>query len=143
MNINYFGTVSVTGILQIPNRKRLQSDLQRFAGCSIELVIKKKNRRSTQQNRYLWGVVYKEVEIRMRELGNDVDSDLVHDFFKDKFLQRELIGEGGEVIDKIPGSSKELNKTDFIEYVDKIILWSAETLSISIPAPNTDLQLQF
>ena len=139
--IQYYGTVSKTGILNIPNRKRLQADLVRFADCSVELTIKKKNRRSTKQNNYLWGVVYKECEIRMRELGNDIDCDVVHDFFKDKFLQKELVGEGGEVIDKIPGSTTELNKTDFIEYVNKIILWSSEILCITIPLPETDLQL--
>jgi len=140
-SITHYGTVSKTGILNLANRKRLQDDLTRFADCSVEITIKKKNRRSTQQNRYLWGVVYKEVEIRMRELGNDVDSNLVHDFFKDKFLQKELVGQGGEVIDSIPGSSAELNKEDFGIYVDKIIEWSASFLSITIPLPSTELSL--
>jgi len=140
-NLQYFGSVSKTGILNIPNRKRLQADLLSFAGCTVKLTIKKKNRRSSPQNRYLFGVVYKEVEIRMNELGNDVNTDLVHLFFKDKYLQIPLIGDGGEIIGTLPGSTAALNKDEFSLYLDKIIKFSAETLGISIPLPNTELKL--
>ena len=141
-NITAFGTVSTTGIINY-NRKRLQAELVKFAGCSVEITVRKKNRRSNPQNRYYHGVVVKEIEIRMKELGNDVDSDLVHEFLKDRFLQSPLIGEGGEVIGSLPGSTAKLNKDEFGSYIDKIILFAAETLSIQIPLPSTDLQLQF
>ena len=141
-NITAFGTVSTTGIINY-NRKRLQAELVKFAGCSVEITVRKKNRRSGQANRYYWGVVIKECEIRMKELGNDVDSDLTHEFFKDRFLQTPLIGEGGEVIGSLPGSTAKLNKDEFGSYIDKIILFAAETLAITIPLPETDLQLQF
>jgi len=139
--ITHYGTVSKTGILNLANRKRLQDDLTKFADCSVEIIIKKKNRRSGQQNRYYHGIVVKEIEIRMCELGNDVDSDLVHEFLKDRFLQTPLIGDGGEVIGSLPGSTAKLNKDEFGTYIDKIILFAAETLSITIPLPNTELQL--
>jgi hypothetical protein len=142
-NISINASVSKTGLLQIPNRKRLQQDLKAFSGCSVEIVIRKKNRRSSPQNRYLWGVVYKELEIRLRDLGNDVDSDTVHDFCKGKFNPKPLAGIGGEKIDDIGGTTTDLTKSEFSEYVDKIIQFAAEYLDITIPLPNTDLQLQF
>ena len=142
-NITAYGSVTETGILSLANRKRLQNDLLKFKGCSVELSIKKKNTRSTQQNRYYHGVVIKEVQLRMIELGNDVTPELVHEFLKDRFNKKHLIGEGGEIIDSIGGSTTEMNKEEFMIYVDRIIEWAASVLSISIPFPNTDLQLQF
>jgi len=139
--ITHYGTVSKTGILNLANRKRLQDDLTRFADCSVEITIKKKNRRSGNQNRYYHGVVVKEIEIRMKELGNDVNPEVVHEFLKDRFLQTPLIGEGGEVIGSLPGSTAKLNKDEFGAYIDKIILFAAETLGITIPLPSTELSL--
>jgi hypothetical protein len=121
----------------------MQQDLKAFAGSQVELIIKKRNRRSNQANKYLWGVVYKEVEIRMKELGNDVDCEVVHEFFKDRFLQIHLIGEGGEIIGHKAGSTADLNKDEFSIYLDKIFEFAASILSIEIPLPNTDLQFKF
>lgn len=127
------------GKLTLANRKRFEQDLTGFKDGAVEMVIKPKNRRSTQQNRYLWGVVYKEVEIRLKELGNDVNPEVVHEFLKGKFLKKALLGEGGELIDEVPGSTAELNKEDFSNYVEAIAKWAAEYLGLCIPAPNTEL----
>ena len=142
-NITAFGSVTEEGVLSLSNRKRLEQDLLQFKGCTVELTIKKKNHRSTQQNRYYFGVVVKEIEIRMKQLGNDVTPELVHEFLKDRFNKKHLIGEGGEIIDSIGGSTTELNKEEFMIYVDKIIEWAASVLSIEIKMPNTDLQFNF
>lgn len=131
------------GRLTLANRKRFEADLLSFKDCTVELSVRKKNRRSTPQNKWYWGVVVKEIEIRLKELGNDFDSDTVHEFLKDKFNKKEVIGEGGEVLDYIGGSTTEMNKEDFLLYADKIVQWAAETLCIAIPLPNTDLQLNF
>ena len=142
-NITSFGSVSITGILTLNNRKRLQTDLMKFKGCTVELIIKKKNRRSNPQNRYLWGVVYKEIEVRLKELGNEMDADEVHEFCKSEFNKVEIIGDGGEVIGKKGGSTTEMNKSEISEYWDKIIYWAADFLQIVIPLPNEDLTLKF
>lgn len=143
--ITEYGSVSKTGILELSTvaRKRMQHNLKSFAGCSVELVIKERNMRSTRQNKYLWGVVYKEVEIRMRALGNEVNCEIVHAFFKDRFLQIPLIGEGGEVIGYKSGSTTDLNKNEFGVFLDKIFEFSASVLSIEIPLPNSVLQFNF
>lgn len=131
------------GSLTITNRNRLSEELTRFKDCAVELTIRKKNRRSNAQNAYIWGVVYKELEIRMRELGNDVNSDDVHDFCKERFNPKELIGQGGEVIGNKGGSTTEMNKEEFGIYLDKIIAFALEYLDLIIPYPNQDLQLMF
>lgn len=142
-NITSFGSVSETGILTLNNRKRLQSDLLKFKGCAVEIVIKKKNRRSTPQNRYLWGVLYKEIEVRLRDLGNDMSVDDVHEFCKSEFNKVEILGDGGEVIGKKGGSTTDMNKEEMSAYWDKVIFWAADFLNLYIPLPNEDLTLKF
>lgn len=50
------------------------------------------------------------------------------------------MNEHGEVAE-YPGSTAGLNKAEFSEYLDAIIQWAAEFLSIEIPAPNESLKL--
>lgn len=130
------------GRLILSNPKRFKADLSFFKNESIvELTIRKKNKRSTQQNRYMFGVVYKELEIRMRELGNDVDVDIVHEFCKERFNPEAILGPGGEIIGNKGGSTTEMNKDQFGVYLDKIIKFAAEILEIEIPLPNTELKM--
>jgi hypothetical protein len=131
------------GQLTIANQRRFKADLAHFKNCAVEITIKKRNTRSSPQNRYLWGVVYKEVEVRLRELGNDVNPEVVHEYCKGRFNKVEIIGEGGDVLDYLGGSTTEMNKEEFGQYVDRIIEWAASFLSIAIPLPNADLQLEF
>ena len=130
------------GKLSLANRKRFEKDLTTFKDCAVELTIKRKNTRSSPQNRYYWGIVVKEIEIRLKQLGNDFDPDTVHEYLKDKFNQVEIIGEGGEVIDYIGESTTKMNKEQFSIYVDKIIEWANDFLNINIPLPNEKLELQ-
>lgn len=140
--ITAYGTIT-NGKLTLANRKRFEADLTGFKDGAVEMVIRKKNRRSSQSNRYLWGVVYKEVEIRLRDLGNDVDSEIVHEFLKSKFLQVPVVGGDGEVIADRPGSTADLNKDQFTEYIENIMRWASEYLELYIPSPNEHLQFNF
>jgi hypothetical protein len=142
-NIQINASVSKTGLLTIPNSKRLQQDLKAFSGSSVEIIIRKKNRRSNQQSRYYWGVVVKEVQLALIDLGNPFDPETVHEFLKDKFNKKEIVGPGGEVLDYFGSSTATLNAGEFSEYVERIAMWASEMLGITIPAPNQDLTLNF
>jgi hypothetical protein len=142
-NIQINASVSKTGILTIPNRKRLQQDLKAFSGSNVEIIIKKRGRRSSQANRFYWGCVIKEIQIRLNELGNDLSPEDVHDILKYKFNKANLIGEGGEVIDSLGLTTTDMNKEQFGIYLDKIIEWAASFLSITIPLPDSKLEFQF
>lgn len=146
--MNQLSTITAVGYIKdgnltITNRNRLAEEVRRFKDCPVELTIRKKNRRSNPQNAYLWGVVYKELEVRMRELGNDVNIDDVHELCKERFNAKDLIGTGGEVIGNKGGSTTEMNKDEFGIYLDKIIAFALEYLDLVIPYPNQDLQLMF
>lgn len=140
-NISAYGTIK-DGKLTLANRKRFEAELKGFKDCAVELIVKKKNRRSTPQNSFYWGVVVQEVRLGLLEIGYRMSADEVHYFLKQKFNPVEIPSIDGEVI-QVPGSTTELNKTEFSEYVERITEWAAEYLGVMIPPANTDLQLQF
>jgi hypothetical protein len=128
------GTVK-NGKLHIINKARLDEDLRQFKDCDVEIVIKKRGRRSFLQNAYYWGCIVKEIQLRFRELGHDVDSDDVHEFLKQKFHNEKIVTPQAEVI-TVPRSTTEMNKGEFVEYVERIRDWAADTLEIYIPDPG-------
>ena len=140
-NITAFGSVSETGILALNNRKRLQTDLLKFKGCTVEITIKKKNKRSTPQNSYYHGVVVAEVRHGLLEIGYQMTADETHEFLKQKFNNIQIVNKEGIVID-VPKSTTELNTIEFSEYVERIARFASEYLGVYIPAPNESLTLK-
>jgi hypothetical protein len=120
------------GKLHIMNKKRLADDLRQFKPCDVVVVIKKRGKRSILQNAYYWGVVVKEIQLRFRELGHDVETDDVHEFLKQKFHSEKIVTPQAEVIE-VPKSTTEMNKGEFSEYVERIKEWASCTLEIYIP----------
>ena len=129
------------GKLKLLSEKRFKADLATLKPGTYELSIKPKNRRSEPQNRYLWGVVYSELRIRLKELGNDFTNEEVHELMKLKFNPVPLAGPDGEVLDYCGGSTAKMNKEEMGIYLDKIIQWAAEFLGIEIPTPGSELNL--
>jgi hypothetical protein len=127
------------GKLILDNRKRFEQDLKSLKDGLYELSIRAKNRRSTMQNAYLWGVVYKEIQLALIDLGNDLSTEDVHEFLKSKFNPVEI--KGTETVDTIGGSTAGMNKEEFSTYIDKISKWAFDFLNIEIPLPNTELKL--
>ena len=127
------------GKLILDNERRFKADLKALKDGVYELSLRPKNRRSTPQNAYLWGVVYKEVQLALIDLGNDVSVDEVHEFLKQKFNPVEILG--AESSDTIGGSTAGMTKDEFSNYVEKIGQWAADFLNIEIPPPNTELKL--
>lgn len=128
------------GKLTILNKRRMADDLRQFRNCDVDIIIKTRGKRSTMQNRYYFGVVVKEIQLRLRELGNDVDTDTVHEFLKGKFYTQTVVTPQGEAFE-IPGTTTEMNKTEFMEYIERCKDWAADTLEIYIPEAGTQTQI--
>lgn len=105
-------------------------------GNKYLLTAKKVNKRSDNQNRYYWGCCVAMIRDRMIELGNEVDSELVHDFLKDRFNSKEIFDKNGTIIGSIGDTTTKLNKSEFEEYLEKVKRFAAEVLDIIIPDPN-------
>jgi hypothetical protein len=129
------------GGLTITNEKRLSEDLKKFPDCDVEMIIKRKGQRSNPQNRYYWGIVITEIKLRLRELGNDFDSETVHEFLKQKFNGEKIIIPGtGEIIE-VGQTTTELNKEEFSIYLEQVIRWANQTLEIIIPEAGEQTQM--
>ena len=69
-----------TGVLH-----RLMDAVARMDGKRLVLTLKEQKRqRSSNQNRYYFGVVVKQITRVFREVGNDMDEAEVHDYLKDE-----------------------------------------------------------
>lgn len=121
---------------EITNKKSVRNYFNDFKDGAYLLTSKRINKRSTNQNRYYWGCVVQMIKDRMVELGNEVDSDLVHDFLKDKFNRKELFDKDGVIIGSVGESTTKLTTLEFEEYLEKVKRFASEVLDIYIPDPN-------
>jgi hypothetical protein len=98
----------------------------------VDIVVKKRrDRRSDQQNRYLWGVVYPTI---LRHLEG-WDAEDVHEFCLGEWSGWETLqGFGRKRLKPIKRSSK-LTTVEFMDYVAHIQRTMAERC-IYIPDPN-------
>jgi hypothetical protein len=142
--LELYGSIDDKGALSIHNRQRLLEWARQYPGKKVVIKFERKgSKRSSPQNRYYWGIVIKEITLRLRELGHQwITDEDVHDMMKLKFNYEQIVSEQGEVLE-LPKSTSTLTKTQFAEYVDNIRMWASGFLSISIPDPNQDLTMQF
>lgn len=142
--LELYGSIDEKGSLSIHNRQRLLEWARQYPGKNVVIKFERKgSKRSSPQNRYYWGVVIREITIRLRELGHQwLNDEDVHDMMKLKFNHEQIVSEEGEVLE-LPKSTTALTKTQFAEYVDNIRMWAAGFLGIDIPDPNQDLTMQF
>lgn len=123
-------------VLFVRNRMLLQSECAKSGVKEFDVIVRSKSKnRSTQQNRYYWMLV----TIIANELGYSREE--MHSIIGYKFLKREKVDEKtGEVFEYIESTTK-LSTTEFIVFTDSLIQWSAETLSIILPLPNEQTEL--
>lgn len=138
--VKHYGEVKEGKLLPY-NRKRLNNDISLMKDCEVEITIKKKGKRSLQQNKYYWGCCLPEIQRELKRLGNDFDMETIHEFLKQKFNSEKVIVETTGELLEISISTTELNKEQFGIYLDSIIRWAAETLSLCIPEPETQTAL--
>ncbi len=116
---------------------KILKEVQAFAGSDVEVTIrKKKKHRSSPQNRYYWGVVIEMIRAGMKDMGDMVTPEQVHEFLKWRFLRFSKVDENtGEVLYEYAGSTADLKTVEFSEYVEKCCQFAAEMLGVSIPLP--------
>jgi hypothetical protein len=145
MRLSYFGKIDDEGVMRLDHKSQFLNGCMNFKGKDIMLTLEeKKNRRTNQQNAYLWGIVYKVALDGFIELGNEgLTVDDIHDFFKEKFLPRDkviVINSTGEVI-PVAISTKALSSEGMRTYIEKIARWCATYLNLIIPLPNPTWQI--
>lgn len=131
------------------NRIKLAQAFAHFEGKEVEVTIeRKKRKRSTQQNRWLWGVAYSLITSNLHDLGTPISAEDVHIMMRMKaadelpFIYEDVVNkETGEVISSRMRSSTEYTTTEMMEYKMFLQAWAAEYLGVDIPDPDEQLAI--
>ena len=121
------------GILHIVDREDFARQVRETfdEGTVVDVVVeKKRRRRSIQQNKYLWAVVY---SLIAEHAGYTTDE--VNEWVKQEFLDGKQVEIGGK-IHEAHTSTKDLNTVEFETLTERLRRWSAEFLNCTIPEPN-------
>lgn len=98
--------------------------LSKLEGERVELTVRKRQTlRSTQSNRYYWGVV---IPIIADAIGYEKDE--CHQALKIKFLGEK----DDEDLIRVKSTSK-LSVDEFTQYVNQTVRWAAAFLGVFIP----------
>lgn len=127
------------------NRNLITDALASYEGKECIIKIEKpKKTRTSQQNRYYWGVVLVIVQKCLKVSGHFMTINDTHELLKLKFLKEIVfIDEStGEVTERIK-STTELSTVQEMEYFGNIQDWTREYFNTEIPDPNEDLTLNF
>ena len=125
------------------NTNLIKDAIQTFEGKQIVIKIEKaKKKRSTQQNRFYYGVIIPIVQNCLKEAGHIMTNESTHDLIKLKFLKEALFvnEETGEVIERIK-STTELSTSQFMDLLAEINNFTFEYFGVSLPSPTDDLTL--
>lgn len=107
-------------------------------GQTVQVTIETKfSKRSTPQNAYYHGIVIPMVQEGLKGMGFEhTSADFTHSLIKCRFLSEVLyIGQDGVEVVKI-GSTTQLSKKAFAGFIEEVIAWAAQYLSIQIPFPG-------
>jgi hypothetical protein len=101
-------------------------------------VVRYRRRRSDEQNRYYWGVVIPCITAGLHEAwGRELAPLQVHELMKSMFLSEEVINPDTGEVHRLPRlSSAKLNLDQFGQYLEQIMHFAAESLSVVIPDPS-------
>ena len=131
---------AVTFKAQVKERKIYPNDLRawltylsQLEGKDVEVRIGKEAKsKSTQANRYYFGVVVAHVVAALEALqGVPFTTEEAHDVLKSYCNAKEVTTNKGII--NAPRTTKGMTNEEFIAYVDRCIKWAAEYLSIDIP----------
>ena len=103
--------------LELESKEYYQHQLNKFEeGERVTLIISnQKPKRTSQQNRYYWGVY---LPIIAAETG-ERDLDRLHELFKGKFLTTAIADVLGEKV-RIKKSTTKLSRKEFTDYISSI-----------------------
>lgn len=143
MKIEFNGRVNEDGILKIFNRKIFDALIHNFKNKDIviEISSKKKNR-SSEQNRYYWGIVVPIFQQGFFENYNEWQSkEEIHEFIKQHFNYKEIVNNNSGEVLRLGSTTTDLSTTDFEILMDKCRFFADDFFNIKIPLPNEQSKL--
>ena len=147
--LKYTGHVTDAGEIKLPRRLRAEVS-SRFKGKEFECVFRKKKKtRSSEQNRYYWGVVVRMVCEGFQALGNPVNPDnnedieLTHEYLKRRFLQPIQVADVNGEVHELGYTTTNLTTSQMMDYIAQVQQFAAEFLNTVIPDPGEQAEINF
>ncbi len=121
----------------MPTRQRFLSFIRCAAGLCEVTIRPFKGTRTQKQNRWYWKCIVGTVIDYYKAQGQVVTKEEVHDHFKLLFIPTTLTHpKTGEVLSRIPGSSRILKTNGFSEFAENCIAYIATTWGQPVPTPE-------
>ena len=147
--LKYSGRVTEQGEIILPAKLRAEV-AARLKGKQIEAIFRKKKKtRSSEQNRYYWGVVVRMVCEGFQALGNPVNPDnaedieLTHEYLKRRFLQPIQVADVNGEVHELGYTTTNLTTSQMMDYIAQVQQFAAEFLNIVIPDPGEQAEINF
>jgi len=113
-------------------------------GYSIE-VKRTGRKRTLNQNDFYWLCMQIIADAVINQLGHNPETttkDSIHDMFKTEFNYEEIVNPHTGEVKKRPQSTANLTTKEFSEYFGHIQRWTVEWLGITLPEPNSQLEIK-
>lgn len=130
-----FVTISNQSVV---NRGDLANVIRNLMDGKYLFKIERKDKRTTQQNKYLHGVMLPVVRDALRDAGwNNIKTiDDAKDFIKIKFLKYDLVNEQTGEVAEMYRNTSALTKLQFMELVQDVQIWLLDYFNIELPLPG-------
>lgn len=137
-----FVTISNQSVV---NRGDLANVIRNLMDGKYLFKIERKDKRTTQQNKYLHGVMLPVVRDALRDAGwNNIKTiDDAKDFIKIKFLKYDLVNEQTGEVAEMYRNTSALTKLQFMELVQDVQIWLFDYFNIELPLPGEQASLFF
>lgn len=132
------------GVFEFLSPEWVNGKLNELPNGEYFFTLNKANKRSSQSNRYLHGVVFPVVFEALRDAGFDCVKDVydAKEVCKSLFLKEKVVNhETGEVITEIIKHTSDLTQEEMVQFIEDISMWAASYLSCEIPEPNSQSKL--
>jgi hypothetical protein len=106
-------------------------------------VVRYRRRRSDEQNRFLFGVVYPSLAVGIKDTwGETWDSEKIHFFCKCMFHFEPVTNHAtGEVI-HMPKRSRSMATDEFSNFIEQICRFAAEEFGVVVPEADPSFSPQ-
>ena len=124
----------IEGKLVIPDREGFAQSVRAMSGKVVLTIEPFRRKRSSQQNRYYFGVVIEHVREGLLEKGHEYTPIEVHEAMKWKFLRAH---EDNVEVPTVR-STTTLTTKEFEDFCENIRRWASEYLGKVIPEPGQE-----
>lgn len=132
MLTDYTAAVVVTedGTVKLVTPIAYKNAMKQFQrGPAVMRIEIPKKGRSSQANRYYWGVV-----LALIADHTGYEQDELHEYFKTRFNPINFVFAGDEQV--IGGSTRQMTSKQFAEYIDRIRRFAETELGMTLPEPE-------